>query len=339
MLFSEWYSAEPLHQEAETLEMEATMADAFLEFLCAKRTVDDRAFNRGVLDAVRREVHPGTREKPTRVLELGAGAGSMIARFVDLGLVSYAMYTAIDSEPGLIASMHQGLADWARERGHRFSGSDSGVLLEGGSPHAPDGFRVVVRPVRADVVSDELTGGPWDLLVAHAFLDLVDVRLLLPKMWGQLSEEATFLFTINYDGETVLLPSIDAELEQRLFALYNLSMDRRTIDGRPSGDSRAGRSLFSHLSASGARVLAAGASDWVVHPIDGAYPADEDVFLRHILNTIDLELRDHPELDRERFRGWVAARHRQIDQGELVLISRNLDFFGKAPAKDAPPST
>ena len=307
------------------------MGDGFLQFLSAKRTVDDRALNRGVLDAVRREVHPGTREKPTRVLELGAGAGSMIARFVDLGLVSFAEYTALDSDPGLVASMHHVLADWARERGHRFSGSDSGILLEGESPYAPNGFRVAVRPVRADVVNDELTGGPWDLLIAHAFLDLVDVRLLLPKMWGQLAEEASFLFTINYDGETVLLPILDAELEQVLFALYNLSMDRRTIDGRPSGDSRAGRSLFSHLSASGARVLAAGASDWVVHPIDGAYPADEGVFLKHIVNTIDLELRDHPDLDPERFRAWVAARYRQIDQGELVLISRNLDFFGKAP--------
>ena len=49
-------------------------------------------------------------------------------------------------------------------------------------------------------------------------------------------------------------------------------------DGQPSGDSRTGRRLFHALRACGAEVLAAGSSDWVVHPVGGAYLHDEAYF-------------------------------------------------------------
>jgi hypothetical protein len=47
-------------------------------YLLAKRTVDDRALHRGVFDRLRSELPP----RP-RILEIGAGAGTMVARALD----------------------------------------------------------------------------------------------------------------------------------------------------------------------------------------------------------------------------------------------------------------
>ncbi len=62
-------------------------------------------------------------------------------------------------------------------------------------------------------------------------------------------------------------------LDQKIEDLYHASMDERMTNGVKSGDSRTGRHLFGHLRTAGVDVLAAGASDWVVHAgVDGRYP-------------------------------------------------------------------
>jgi hypothetical protein len=254
----------------------------------------------------------------------------MIARAVDWGLLSHAEYTALDADAGAVDEIARFLPAWAATRGLRCAPDGDGALVIEGD--RAGGVHVVVRPVHADLFAFDAAGQRWDLLIAHAVLDLVDVPRTLPQLWRWLAPGAHFWFTINFDGETIFSPEVDPAFEARVLELYHRSMDERVIDGRPSGDSRTGRNLFPHLEASGATILAAGASDWVVHPIAGAYPADEGAFLHHIIDTIDEELRDHPALERERFAAWLAARRRQIDDGRLILIAHQLDFFGRAPA-------
>lgn len=106
-------------------------------------------------------------------------------------------------------------------------------------------------------------------------------------------------------------PLIDPDLDERIQVLYHLSMDERMVDGRPSGDSRTGRHLLWQLPAAGAEVLAAGASDWVVHPLQKGYPADESYFLHFIVDTIYRELAGHPTLDGRAFDAWSRTRHDQ----------------------------
>jgi len=110
-------------------------------------------------------------------------------------------------------------------------------------------------------------------------------------------------------------------------------MDRRITAGKPSGDSRCGRHLFGHLAAAGAELLAAGASDWVVYPAAGRYPADEAYFLHFILDTVAQALIGQPELDLDRFAAWIRARHAQVDAGELVYIAHQVDFLGRVPLR------
>src|SRR3974390_2635436 len=60
---------------------EASATLDYARYLAAKTTVDDRALNRHVLSELRRLMPPGA----PRVLEVGAGLGTMGARLLDWG--------------------------------------------------------------------------------------------------------------------------------------------------------------------------------------------------------------------------------------------------------------
>jgi SAM-dependent methyltransferase len=164
----------------------------------------------------------------------------------------------------------------------------------------------------------------WDLLIAHAFLDLVDAPRLLPELLALLRPGGLFYFTINFDGVTILEPPVDPGFDEQVIALYH-----RTMDERGAGDSRSGRHLLWQLPAAGAELLAAGASDWVVVPSRGGYPADEAEFLRAILDFFENSLTGRPELDPARLAGWLARRRAQVEAGELIYMAHQMDVCGR----------
>jgi hypothetical protein len=87
--------------------------------------------------------------------------------------------------------------------------------------------------------------------------------------------------------------------------------------------------LFGHLRRAGAQVLAAGSSDWVVHAVNGKYPADEAYFLHFILHFFGESLKGHAGLDAIAFANWLKERRAQIERGELVYIAHQMDFLAK----------
>jgi SAM-dependent methyltransferase len=300
-------------------------ASAFVRYLTAKRAVDDRALNRHVLDAFRAHVPVGEPGRPLRVLEIGAGNATMACRMVEWDLLRCADYVAIDADPDGVADGRRTLPAWAAGRG--LSCSDRGPSLH----IAGDRVELALQLIHRDVLDfDPGPAAPFDLLVANAFLDMVDAQTLLPRLWSWMRPGGHFWFTINFDGETIFQPEVDPELDQLIMARYHRSMDERVVGGRRSGDSRTGRHLFGHLAGSGAELLAAGASDWVVHPIGGSYPGDEALFLHTIIDFVDGALRDAGELDRTRVSAWLDTRRRQIDQAALTYIAHQIDFFGRA---------
>ncbi len=248
----------------------------------------------------------------------------MLQRMVEWDLFSNADYTAIDLDPQNIASARQRLATWAEHT----SPTAQGFTLEKG--HS----RISVEMEAIDLFEfarRQAGKRTWDLLVAHAVLDLLDIPSALPPLFSLLADGGLFYFTINFDGLTVLEPALDPELDDLIIRLYHNTMDNRRLDGALSGDSRTGRHLFTHLRCAGAQVLQAGASDWVVFPKAGAYPADEAYFLHFIIHTIQTALTDHPELDAGRLADWIAERHAQVERGELVYIAHQIDIFGRYP--------
>ncbi len=306
------------------------MADPFVHYLAAKKSVDDRALNRHVWESLAAAVQALALDRPLQVLEVGAGIGTMIERLLDWNLWPANLHVrGIDSAPENIREARRRLAAWGRDRAWSVEETAGGLVLSASER------RVVVDLEVADVFSFAARSGEqqaWDVLLANAFLDLVDIPSALPRLLGLLRTGGLFYFTITFDGVTAFEPAIDPPFDALVEAVYHQTMDQRLVGGRLSGDSRAGRHLFAHLNAAGATVLDAGGSDWVVFPRSDGYPDDEAAFLHFIVDTVHTALAGHPQIDAEQFEGWIARRHAQIDRAELVYITHQLDLAGTVPA-------
>jgi hypothetical protein len=298
----------------------------FTRYLAAKKSIDDRALNKNVWNTLRNSSSSSTSKQPMRVLEVGAGIGTMIERMLESELLAHAQYTAIDADKKNISFAYHRLNRWATEHAYQVSHSKKGLTLK----RAGGQIEIELEAIDLfDFITREAKHRSWDLLVAHAFLDLVDVPTSLPKMFSLLQKDGLYYFTLNFDGLTVLEPVIDPALDTLIQDLYHQTMDVRVINGKPAGDSRTGRRLFTHLRDSGAYILDAGASDWIILPGQDGYQEDEAFFLHFIIHTIHNALSGHPELDLTQFETWISKRHSQVECAELVYIAHQLDFVGR----------
>lgn len=280
---------------------------SFTRYLEAKVSVDDRALNAHVWQTF---VHHWPDNRPVRVLEVGGGIGTMAQRLHTRGVLRPpARYTLVDEQAENIAAAARRLAplqeiDWDLE--------------------TADIFDFIARR----------GGRAWDVLIAHAVLDLFALDKAVPRLLNCLRPGGVFYFTINFDGVTTFQPEVDRALDDRIEAAYHRTMDERLTRGQPSGDSRAGRHLIPVVRQAGAHVLAAGASDWVVlADPHGHYPADEAFFLRFILDTVRGALTGHPDLEPADVARWLAAREAQLARGELVYLAHQLDVVGRVPPR------
>lgn len=307
--------------------MTAPLEYTFERYLSSKKSVDDRSLNKNVWQALQEALLRSRNAVRPRILELGSGIGTMVERAVDWGLIDQADYFAVDSQPDNTKEVFSRMPRWASGRGFEVSISENTIRL------ARKDKLINISPITADVLEfmhlPENTGS-WDLLIANAFLDLVDVPLVLPDLLAMLKPGGLFYFTINFDGATIIQPEMDPDLDTLIENLYHKTMDERIIGGKASGDSQTGRHFFQHALHAGAHILESGASDWVVFAKQGKYLEDEAYFLHFIVHTIGLALHDHPQLDQQQFSSWLSHRHDQIDQGTLVYIAHQMDFLGTA---------
>jgi hypothetical protein len=296
------------------------MKFSFPQYLLSKQSVDDRALNRTVLEALRTSLP----RMHLNVTDVGAGIGSMLARLLRWQLLpASADYTLVDEMPENIAFARRWLAEWAVQNNCPIE------KRRGGDLHltAPAGL-VQAHFVQADVFDYGLSAPPpADLLIAHAFLDLLPLPGSLPRLFALVKPGGLAWLTINFDGLTAFEPPIDPALDARIEQLFHQSMDERITNGIRSGDSRTGRHLFGYIEEAGATILSAGASDWLVYPQQGRYPADEAAFLRFILHFFETSLIGCPDLDPAQFAGWLAQRRSQVDEAKLIYIAHQLDFL------------
>ena len=285
----------------------------FVDYLTAKKEIDDRALNRHVWDRLSAELLQTNLHSPLKVLELGAGIGTMVERLVDWGLFSNAKYTAVDGDSDVIRE--------ARQRLNRRTVKNQ----------TPTG-RLSVDFICEDIYQffKHTTGGTqWDLGLAHAFLDLVGISDVIPDFCKAIRPGGLLYLTLNYDGETILLPTVDRKFDERIMQLYNRSMDERIINGKAAGDSKTGRHLLLYLKEVGTEILAAGSSDWIVFPRIGGYTQDETYFLHVIIHTIFAELKGQTSLSQTRLEAWTRKRHEQIETNELIFMAKQIDILAR----------
>ena len=297
---------------------------SFTRYLEAKKGIDDRSLNGRVWNELVQRLKRLTPDEPIRVLEVGAGIGTMIERMLDERLLDSAIYTAIDAIGENKIRAHERMQAWAANHCMRF-GEHSGDKWEisGKDNRIEIGFK---NKDFFDFASCEK--GKFDLIIANAFLDLVDIQTSIPIMSELLEKGGLFYFTINFDGLTVLEPAIDEEMDGLILCQYHKTMDERLINGKRSGDSRAGRHLFTCLKEVGMQILDAGSSDWVIFAGPNGYRKDETYFLHFILDNIGQALQDCSELNSGRLNDWISKRHDQVENNELIYIAHQIDFVG-----------
>jgi SAM-dependent methyltransferase len=288
-------------------------------YLSAKRTVDDRALNPRVERRLADEIEG---RDSLQVLEVGAGIGATVERLLDRPwLPDRVTYTALDLVPANVAAARQRLPERATELGYAVRSDGDRFVASRGTR------RVEIDFLTADAF-DFLaeTDDRWDLLVAHAFVDLVDPSTALQAFRSVLAPEGVAYCPITFDGGTYFEPVRNREFEDHLVERFHRHIDE-------SGDSRAGRHLLSVAMEGsdgdddGGGVLAAGGSDWLVRPRDCRYPADEAYFLRYIVDTVSGAISSDPEVADRRLSEWTDRRRRQIDEAELTYCTHQLDLL------------
>ena len=331
---------------------------AFRRYLRAKRTVDDRALDRRLVGVLRERLadRAAGAEGPLRVLEVGAGIGTMVARLIDWEVLppGETRYVAVDLDAGALAGLPAFLREWAADRDASVAVADAGEnTVDGDALVVETAARTVtVEPVAADAVAyAEAHPGERDALIGMALLDVLDLNAL-GTLLGALAPGGTYYFPITFDGGTRFRPAhpADRAIERRYHA---------HMDAKPGGNSRAGDDAVARLGGiEGSSLLGVAGSDWVVRaaedaarasPSDPDYPGDEAFFLRHILDTVETAVGEvidgtvgaspagevsaggseadaDPAADLD---AWLAARRRQVDAGDLVYLTHQLDLLGR----------
>jgi len=295
------------------------MTGEFQRYLRAKRTVDDRALDRRLLEELRTGLakRAASNEEPVRVLELGAGIGTMVTRCLEWELLPEGpvQYTAVDLSEDSVATLPGYVREWATDRGHGVTG-DATLTVEA------DETRVEIDAVVAEGVEyAQEADVEYDLVVGVALLDLIE-RTALPSVLGAVADGGLYYFPITFDGGTRFHPTHPAD--RGVERLYHAHMDKKS-----GGSSRAGGDALAVLQRQqGVSVDAAG-SDWIVKPIDGQYPADEAVVLRHILGTVESAVTEVTGGEFDSLGEWLTRRRQQAADAELIYHTHQLDLFGR----------
>ena len=256
----------------------------FSRYLQAKRTVDDRAIDRRVLSTLRDELADTTRP---RVLEVACGIGAGLERLLDWGVLGEPRYVGIDRAAELVAVARERLGERAFVELHAESLDDYAARAE--------------------------TAGGFDLVMAHAFLDIVPLAETLRQLLSLARPGGLLYLPITFDGASIFEPADPDDAE--VLAAYHRTMDRR-------GSSRTGRRLFHALRDQGASVLALGSSDWIVHAADEGYRDDEAYFLECVLEFVETSVGGAAS-------AWLTRRRAQLARGELVYIAHQLDALAR----------
>jgi hypothetical protein len=293
------------------------------EYLAIKQAIDNRSLAQNVWQTMATWLQQNTRKPDFRILEIGAGTGSMIIRLLDAGLLNHCQYFAVELEPDFARVAEHELALWA---------GDNGYSMKAKGPYEwalekHDKF-IKISWITDDILN--LTScfddGYFDLMIGHAVVDLLPVPECLPGLLKLVKPEGGYYFSLNFAGVTSFAPPHPRDLE--ITAAYHRDMDSR-FPGLDWRASQTGQELGRWLEEQGHPVLADGDSNWLLSSVSEPQ-AVENRFIENILATMEKAL-----AGKEGLADWLALRRQQADAGELSFFAANRDYFGRTCVTDA----
>lgn len=291
---------------------------SYQSYLDSKYLIDEESLNARVRGRFLRAVSAHT---SCRILDVGTGTGAAIRRLIsDGGLPPNATIIGIDVNTESLRIASAALGDRAR--------FVYGSILD----------TELQKHLLSLVDNSPSRGSGFDVVTAHAFMDLVPIDLAISSIRNILVPDGIAYFSLNYDGRTTLVPeSSDPGTETAILDEYDRSMDERLLDGMPTGGSRTGTRLFARLEEFGFRIDAMGPSDWCV--FCDARQTDtssghESVFLAAILQMIYQEMRTRAASGRQvvaarKLDGWYAERMAALRAGHLGLLTHQSDILAR----------
>jgi len=276
------------------------MNHARIRYLESKRSVDERSRSRRVAD----RLFEALPEAPA-VGEAGAGTGTTVPWLLERG-VTAGSYRGIDLSPAVIAHAQSTQPAVLRRRGY------DAVDHETGGAVGPFRFEFEVGDA-LQLLNDRT----YDLVIAQQFMDLVSLEPAVDTLAAAVGDGGLVYCPLTFDGVTLFQPDhpADDEVQQAYHEAIDSSADR---------DARAGRHLIDEFSGRAGSLLAVDASDAVVHPRDGAYPADEHHFLNCLLGFVEESVSAEAVPDIE---DWLSARRDQLANGRLSYVGHRYDFL------------
>lgn len=274
-------------------------------YLEAKRNLDDRSMNKQVWDAFCSAARRLAEERRSlRIVEIGAGSGSMIERLAswnllpELGGLSRVTYVTVEPQELHIPTLRTRLKEREELASYEtFRGTVDEYLSQTGE-------------------------GEADILIAHAVLDLFSAQEAATLARDILNPGGLLYASITFDGESYFEPVEDEELDARVREAYHGSMARDGVLGAGFA-----RKLLTSLPREGVSVLETGSSDWILMARRGEYYPREGEFLKAILSMVDGAVQGVVS-EEERGR-WLRQRLEQLEAGELIYIAHQLDIVAE----------
>lgn len=282
-------------------------------YLEAKRTLDSRARSPRVRDQLRTALPAD----PT-ILEIGCGTGTLLPRLIEWG-IDAGTYRGIDAAEQLLAFARDVRPAEFRREGRSLVEQDRGFTVANLSVTFEQGDGLEALAASTDV----------DLIIAQAFADLVPLSTLVSGIESALAPGGLAYLPITFDGGTIFQP--DHAADQAVERAYH-----EWIDAQSGRDVHAGRHLADAFGRRKNGVLVGmAASDWVLRPREGNYPADEAYLLRKILDFIDQAI-SHESVDGTS--DWLATRRNQLAAEELTYVAHQYDLLYKTAGPDQKPA-
>jgi len=178
--------------------------DEFVEYLDAKRSVDDRALHRPTFDRLVAELdsRAATRgDEPVRICEVGFGIGTMLERLRAWdALPEHVEYVGVDIDEPNIAAAADRLSngDFTQTGSREFALENEESMLSV-ELHAADAFEFAAD--RHELATAE---PDFDLLIGMAFLDIVPFERVAEELLPLLAGGGLGYFPITFDGVTDL---------------------------------------------------------------------------------------------------------------------------------------
>lgn len=295
------------------------MPVSIADFLKAKFALDERSLNREVRGAFLDALHSLPQ---IQCLDVGAGTCATLRRLLHSGLTAPLSLTALDRDPGLLDIARREVESWLRALG-------LDPCIDAGAIRT-QGERLTAIRFAVDEVQDHRPDRLYNVITAHAFLDLAPLPGVLRLFAAWLQPGGYLYASSNYDGDTALAPVYeDAVFEARLLGHYNHTMERRRVDGQATGGAYCGRRLHGLLPEYGFDILVHGSSDWHIAPVLGKYCDGDSVCLKALLEMIHGEGQRSGLFCEDQLERWHDERLRLLQEQRLGLTIRQLDLLAR----------